>query len=101
MNYILDYHKYLRDSEGLSQNEAVRIFNNFYNTHFHEGTNDSIRVVHGYGSSGKGGSLAEMLRKYFHKHQAELDFQPGEEFLNNPGVTIVYPKKMIVVKKKK
>lgn len=101
MNYILDYHTYYNDSEGLSQYEVIRIFNEFYNAHFREGSNDTFRIVHGYGSSGKGGAVSAMLRKYFCKRKNELDFQCGEQFLNNPGVTIVYPKKKIEINKHK
>ena len=42
-----------------------------------------LKVVHGYGSSGKGGSLCVGLRKSFGLRKKELvirDFIPGEEF---------------------
>ena len=49
-----------------------------------------LKVIHGYGSSGKGGTLCIGLRKSFQlrkKEKAILDFFPGEDFsIFNPSV---------------
>lgn len=49
-----------------------------------------LKVIHGYGSSGKGGTLRIGLRKSFQlrkKEKAILDFFPGEDFsIFNPSV---------------
>ena len=42
-----------------------------------------LKIIHGYGSSGKGGTLCFGLRKYFQLRKKEgviVDFIPGEKF---------------------
>src|SRR4030095_7182572 len=51
----------------------------------------ALKVIHGYGSSGKGGKLCVGLRKSFHlrkKEKAIRDFIPGEDFSIFNGVTL-------------
>jgi hypothetical protein len=50
-----------------------------------------LEVVHGYGSSGTGGSLRRRVRSFLAAHSDRLQFKPGEESDGNPGHTIVVP----------
>ncbi len=50
-----------------------------------------LEVVHGYGSTGTGGSLRRRIRSFLRAHSDRLEFQPGEEANGNPGHTIVLP----------
>ncbi len=81
----------LRVPEGLARlaarcNERVRA-----------GNFGPIRVVHGYGSSGRGGELRAAVREFLARHEGRVEFVPGEKYFNNPGVTIVYPKRLLPV----
>jgi DNA-nicking Smr family endonuclease len=51
-----------------------------------------LNVIHGYGSSGRGGDLRAAVREYLDQNSALVEYVPGERFFNNPGMTIVYPK---------
>jgi hypothetical protein len=46
-----------------------------------------LRVVHGYGSTGKGGVIRHALRAYLIARN--IDFRTGEEVERNPGVTLI------------
>jgi dsDNA-specific endonuclease/ATPase MutS2 len=72
--------------------EAIREFVRFYNGCVRSGYQGRLEVIHGYGSSGSGGTIREELRKYLKVH-AEVfgEFLAGES-LRNPGVTILYPR---------
>ncbi len=53
-----------------------------------------LKVIHGYGSSGKGGALCVGLRKSFRLRKKEgviKDFIVGEDFsiFNDPGLTLL------------
>ena len=50
-----------------------------------------LEVVHGYGSTGTGGSLRRRVRSFLAAHGDRLEFQPGEAADGNPGHTIVLP----------
>ena len=63
-----------------------------YNARLRAGDTGPIRVIHGYGSSGRGGDLRTALRELLSRHAGRLEFVPGETYFNNPGVTVVYPK---------
>ena len=71
--------------------EAIQEFVRFYNACVRSGYRGRLEVIHGYGSSGSGGTIREELRKYLKAHEAIFgEFLPGES-LRNPGVTILYP----------
>jgi len=63
-----------------------------YNARLRSGDAGPIRVIHGYGSSGRGGDLRTALRELLSRHAGRLEFVPGRRTSNNPGVTVVYPK---------
>jgi len=80
------------DLHGLTVAVALSRFTVQYNAGLRAGNTGSIHVIHGYGSSGRGGDLRTALRELLSRHAGRLEFVPGETYFNNPGVTIVYPK---------
>lgn len=50
-----------------------------------------LEVVHGYGSTGTGGSLRRRVRSFLTAHGDRLEFKPGEDADGNPGHTMVLP----------
>jgi len=80
------------DLHGLPVADALSRLTSHYNGRVRAGDTGPIRVVHGYGSSGRGGDLRAAVREFLVRNGTRLEFAPGEKFFNNPGVTIVYPK---------
>jgi len=80
---------------GLTVDEALKVFSDFYNRHAGHSSREAIRVVHGWGSSGQGGKIRVKLRELLTDGAANLEWKPGEDIEGNPGVTIVYPLKRI------
>ena len=80
------------DLHGLTVADALARFTDHYNGRLRAGDTGPLRVIHGYGSSGRGGDLRTALRAFLFRHASRLEFVPGETYFNNPGVTIVYPK---------
>jgi len=85
------------DLHGLTVAEALARLTAHYNARIRAGDAGPIRVVHGYGSSGRGGDLRTAVREFLSRHAARLEFVPGEQYFNNPGVTVVYPKQLLPV----
>jgi DNA-nicking Smr family endonuclease len=81
------------DLHGLHVPEALARLAAVCNERLRAGNAGPIRVVHGYGSSGRGGDLRAAVREYLDRHAERVESVPGEKFFNNPGVTIVYPKR--------
>lgn len=75
--------------------EALRAFVDFYNGHVRSGREESLRVIHGYGSSGEGGKIRKKIRAFLEGAAASLDWRPGEDLEGNPGLTIVFPRKLL------
>ncbi len=84
------------DLHGLSVDEALKTFVQFYNHGIKQSPREPIRVVHGYGSSGEGGKIRLRLRDFLAGATSSLDWKPGEETEGNLGVTIVYPRKLLI-----
>jgi DNA-nicking Smr family endonuclease len=83
------------DLHNLTVPEAMREFVRFYNACVRGGFHGRLEVIHGYGSSGVGGSIREELRRYLKAHAAIFgEFLAGES-LRNPGVTVVYVKETL------
>ncbi|MBI5904619.1 MAG: Smr/MutS family protein [Deltaproteobacteria bacterium] len=80
------------DLHGLTVAEALSRLASHYNARIRAGDTGPIRVVHGYGSSGRGGELRAAVREFLARNGSRLEFTPGEQYFNNPGVTVVYPK---------
>ena len=76
------------DFHGKTWREALAAFREAYNANLSGGAK-SLRLIHGYGSSGVGGDLRIRFRKYLQKHQSRLSFQPGEAIDGNLGWTLV------------
>ncbi|MGD0547324.1 MAG: Smr/MutS family protein [Terracidiphilus sp.] len=75
--------------------EAIREFVRFYNACVRGGYRGRLEVIHGYGSSGSGGTIREELRRFLKAHEEIFgEFLPGEN-LRNPGVTILYPREVL------
>jgi len=80
------------DLHGLTVAEALARLAAHCNARLRAGDAGPIRVVHGYGSSGRGGDLRAAVREFLSRHAGRIEFFPGEQYFNNPGVTVVYPK---------
>jgi hypothetical protein len=69
-------------------------FVDFYNSCVRSGYRGCIEVIHGYGSSGVGGKIQQELRRYLARNSERLEiYVPGD--LGNPGITRVYPKRLL------
>jgi hypothetical protein len=75
--------------------EAMRAFVRFYNDCVRSGYRGRIEVIHGYGSTGSGGVIRKKLREYLAAHAEKLGSFLAGDGLGNPGVTIVYAKKLL------
>jgi hypothetical protein len=82
------------DLHGHTVEEALRLFIDFYNRHVRSGS-QSVRVIHGYGSSGEGGKIRRKIRLFLEGEAGSLDWRPGEDVAGNPGVTIVFPRRLL------
>ena len=80
------------DLHGLRVPEAIARLSEALNRRLRAGDGRPLRVIHGYGSSGRGGDLRDAVREYLDRNSQRVDYVPGERFFNNPGMTIVYPK---------
>ncbi len=84
------------DLHGYTQIEAVEAFVKFYNSQVKTGNCCRIDVIHGYGSSGEGGTLRIKIRSFLARHADYLRFELGENFAPlNPGKTLVFPIKSL------
>jgi DNA-nicking Smr family endonuclease len=81
------------DLHGLTYKDAVARFVAVYNHAVRHGQRERISVVHGYGASGKGGTLREKMRAFLERNG--VDHLCGELVDGNPGHTIVIPGKAI------
>mgnify|MGYP000943732689 CR=1 FL=1 len=80
------------DLHGFTQIEALETLIGFYNTRVRRGDRSRFEVIHGYGSSGTGGTLRVRIRAFLARNEASLKFEPGENFSPaNPGKTLVIP----------
>jgi len=77
------------DLHGLTSKDAVARFVDVYNHAVRHGQRERISVVHGYGASGKGGTLRAKVRAFFDR--SGVEYLCGELVDGNPGHTIVIP----------
>jgi hypothetical protein len=80
------------DLHGLRVTEAVELFVKHYNSKVNGGDLSPVYVVHGYGSSGTGGTIKTALRNLFAANEDCLTFSQNSW---NPGKTTVYPNKAL------
>src|SRR5687768_9713451 len=83
------------DLHGLTVDEALRVFAEFYNRHVRSNSRAPLRIIHGYGSSEKGGKIRHRIRLLLESSTGVVTWKPGEDIEGNPGVTIVYPEKVL------
>ena len=86
-NYEIDLH-------GLTWRHALGDFLRLYEDAISETAvpgDASITVIHGYGSTGEGGTLRKRFRSFLARFEEYLEFTPGEEIDGNQGCTIVRP----------
>jgi len=86
------------DLHGHTVDEALRIFIDVYNRHVRSRSKESLRVIHGYGSATEGldgGRIRRKIRTFLEGAADSLDWKPGEDLEGNPGVTIVFPRKIL------
>jgi len=79
------------DLHDMNRNEAIRFFIDKYNEAFKGGYRGEITVIHGYGSSGRGGVIKKELREFLEGHRGYLTYTID----TNPGATLVTPLKAI------
>ena len=82
------------DLHDKTTNEAIEFFIEKYNQAIKNSYKDSIYVIHGYGSSGKGGKIKRVFHNYLKENSNLLKY----EFDSNPGAVIIYPKKALPTK---
>lgn len=82
------------DLHGMRVDAALDAFIQYYNQCLREGYREGIEVVHGYGSSGKGGALLAALRELLARHTDRCTVVLGES-VGNVGMTLVYPDKKL------
>ena len=83
------------DVHGCSLSQAIAAFLRTYNECFAADGKPSVTeldIIHGYGSTGKGGVIRTDLRKFLGANADFLEFFPGEDIDENQGHTIVVPR---------
>ena len=73
------------DFHNMTTDEAINEFISTYNSLCPGGT---IKIVHGYGSTGVGGKIRKVLMAYLNDHTDYLTYE-----YENEGCTLVYPNK--------
>lgn len=71
--------------------EAIDYFIEKYNQAVKSNYKSYIYVIHGYGSTGKGGKIKRVFHNYLKENSEYLKY----DFDSNPGAVIVYPKKTL------
>ncbi|BDU51351.1 Smr/MutS family protein [Haliovirga abyssi] len=82
------------DMHELTVENAIDKFIQVYN----ENIGKSIKIIHGYGSSGKGGKIKKKLRQFLDENLKYLEYTIGEKIDGNRGYTIVNAKKRVPLK---
>ena len=83
------------DLHGLTEQGAIRKLIQDYNAYVRSGGRDPIWIIHGYGSSGRGGVLKQAIGRYLAANAGRFDRVVEGDLLANPGATIVYPKRLL------
>ena len=85
------------DLHGCTVSEAMRQFIDFYNDCIRSGYQGVIEVIHGYGSCVPGGAIQQELRRYLAVNSDRLEMYIAGDSVGNPGITKVYPKRLLPV----
>jgi hypothetical protein len=83
------------DLHGLKMADALHVFVEAHNSLAGSGKREGLKVIHGYGSTGQGGEIRREIRDILKRNPHAGDIVTGEESENNPGFTIIYPKKRL------
>ena len=78
------------DLHGYTVAEAIEQFVQLYNTRVDNNQYGCFRVIHGYGSSGKGGAIRIRFRSFLDQHLDKLRYEAGEDY-GDPGWTGCIP----------
>src|SRR2546425_13164177 len=81
-----------------SLKEALGMFISMNIRHVRRRSEESLRVIHGYGSATEGldgGKIRLKIRTFLEGVGDSLDWKPGEDLEGNAGVTIVFPRKIL------
>jgi hypothetical protein len=79
------------DLHGYTVVEANERFVQDYNTRVDNDQYGCWKIIHGYGSSGKGGAIRVKFRALLDEHLDKLRYEAGDDY-GDPGWTWVYPK---------
>ena len=77
------------DLHGMTVQEALRYFVTQYNKNINHPYRKIMSVVHGFGSSGVGGTIRKAVRKLLEQNNSRLEYWPGEDIDGNQGWTYV------------
>ena len=79
------------DCHGKTWPEALAEFIALYNHAAQSDGAATLDIVHGYGSTGAGGTMRVRFRAFLARYAQQLEYQPGEEVDGNQGHTLVLP----------
>jgi hypothetical protein len=83
------------DLHGLKFADAMYLFVDTCNMMVAQGNAGGLKVIHGYGASGQGGLIRGEVRKLLKRNPHAATVVLGEDADNNPGYTLVYPKRRL------
>lgn len=75
------------DLHDLTVNDAIKTFIEKYNRLYKQGYRGTVEVIHGYGSSGKGGKIKKAFKKFAEEHKKFFKV----EYNTNSGITLIKP----------
>lgn len=85
MSYSLDCH-------GKTWPDALAEFIALYNGILQrDAAGAPLDIIHGYGSTGAGGTMRVRFRAFLQRYPRHLEYQPGEAVDGNQGHTLVRP----------
>ncbi|MDE2787481.1 MAG: Smr/MutS family protein [Chloroflexota bacterium] len=80
------------DLHGRTWSESLVELIDAYNRTLSSGSpSETLDIVHGYGSSGAGGTTRVRVRSFLATHSHRLEYVAGEDADANPGHTVVLP----------
>jgi len=79
------------DLHDLTIADAIERFVQEYNGRVRNNQFGCWTIIHGYGSTGTGGTIRAKLRAFLDQQSANLRYESGDQY-DNPGWTWVYPK---------
>ena len=68
------------DLHGFTVAEAIEQFVQYYNTRVDNNQFGCLRIIHGYGSSGKGGVIRARLRAFLDEQLDKLRYEAGDDY---------------------